>query len=1061
MDLTTNLVAGSKQTFTRKQYIEPTPKQNTFLTDAGWSIDNKPFSNDKGWTSKLAKGFCLYTRVRPLQNIIKCTRESVEISEISTKTKTDSVLREEILKPENGEITGQNGQNQAADQSENARGQIALWAERVAHSTSLTSKGELRISTRLSEFESLRSLESDTTSLVIGFDSEWYDEPRKMISWQFAVVWDEKLFEFVFVKRNYFSSDSSNDLFLELALGRIIDSLGCFERLRLQDITSYKYIESFTAKRSVELSTTKLSDATEKAKFYYIDGEPSKVSVSEHPDLSSKPEYSLYVKDYDIPCNKKYSVTLVGHNTLCDITAFNQGKKHFNIIKHLTSAQGGCFTTMPSSLKITSVMAPHSIYAVNLVIRDTMCYAPADKKKLSDLGTVVGVDKVVLPGDDCISHMDRLVKNNLPLYLEYAATDAVIALLYVSSIYGINREFPVTILASGTSLIKESLLDYFDISKTSKELFDITYRGLENESRGKRKIDNNSNRPSFLANKCLTPVSRDASILQNDAQNAYHGGYNGCSFPGFFDTDTYDYDLKNAYPTAMCLVPDVDWDDCFLNKYETGHVLSLEDFRDEGHDGCINPFRMIIAYVEFEFPDSVLFPCIPVNVDGSLIYPLSSKGLNGVYTVGPELFLALKLGCKIILKDGYVIRKRRTDDGEVSYSLRQAVLRFVSDRAIAKAKYGSGLENELLKLIVNGAYGKIAQNVIDKSHWSGYSNEMESIGCSSITNPVTAAFITSIVRAVLLAAQNQVAEKGYNSYSVTTDGFIADMPESMLRELNLYGFSEELKKARLFLTNGTSDAVWEIKHIQNDLINLTTRCNISLITGGSGKKAGVCAHGGVKSPFPSDSYEDRLWMAKSVLSRTGAVSYIDKVFPTLKDIALGKSYMVNELERGVRLDFDMKRKPVESSVNTCFPVIAGQQYEIACVSTIPYKTVAEYSCYREVKDGFNCIRTASDWNRFFDKIAIKMSGKENLKPRDMEFAKLFSVIMGYRSGKLSIPALDDILSVEDKCVWINRFNKSGKAFKPSDWKNARRPERQSNMLPLVLLADLHRQMTQA
>lgn len=57
-----------------------------------------------------------------------------------------------------------------------------------------------------------------------------------------------------------------------------------------------------------------------------------------------------------------------------------------------------------------------------------------------------------------------------------------------------------------------------------------------------------------------------------------------------------------------------------------------------------------------------------------------------------------------------------------------------------------------------------------------------------------------------------------------------------------------------------------------------------------------------------------------------------------------------------------------------------------------------------------------------------------------------SVIMGYRSGKWPIPALDD-LSVADKCKWINKHNNRKKVFKQTDWKNARRPERQVNMLP--------------
>ena len=60
--------------------------------------------------------------------------------------------------------------------------------------------------------------------------------------------------------------------------------------------------------------------------------------------------------------------------------------------------------------------------------------------------------------------------------------------------------------------------------------------------------------------------------------------------------------------------------------------------------------------------------------------------------------------------------------------------------------------------------------------------------------------------------------------------------------------------------------------------------------------------------------------------------------------------------------------------------------------------------------------------------------------------------MGYRAGRWDIPGLKD-KTVEEKCTWINTHNTSSKMFKPSDWKNARRPERQANMLAQELLTE--------
>lgn len=57
-----------------------------------------------------------------------------------------------------------------------------------------------------------------------------------------------------------------------------------------------------------------------------------------------------------------------------------------------------------------------------------------------------------------------------------------------------------------------------------------------------------------------------------------------------------------------------------------------------------------------------------------------------------------------------------------------------------------------------------------------------------------------------------------------------------------------MEKARLYLTDGTDSEIWEAKHKQNDLVNFTTRGNISLycsqnpyISGNKNYK-GICAH---------------------------------------------------------------------------------------------------------------------------------------------------------------------------------------------------------------------------
>lgn len=925
---------------------------------------------------------------------------------------------------------------------------------------------ELRLS-RFDDFQSLRALRSDEDSLVIGFDSEWYgDDTRKMLSWQFALIHGKQLVEYVFLKRYFADTPASDDLWLELALARILDDLRnpAYKRIRASDVVRYQYIYDIDAATGafIEKTTTSWEIANNEGKYAYVNGKPTDILVSSIVnDISA---FNFGAGDWST-CKRmlrngaldEVHVTLVSHATKVDITTlYQKGAYRKEILRYLTEAGGGVFSMRPIYMNVNSV-APRGawnyFYPIVLHIRDSICSAPADASSLAALGDVVGVPKLELP-DGSKEHMDHVLTKTPALYMDYASRDAVIAMLYTSAVYGINKRQAVTILSAGTNVMKNSMAAYHGVDDT--EDFDRIYRGLQVVKRG---LVRNPDRAGFIEARSLDPLNRDAGNLQNDASQAYQGGYNSCSDVGYYDIETYDYDLQNAYPSAMCLVPDVDWDNCVLQQFEENHILTEQDFLKT--DGSNNPFPLMFAYVRFEFPHGIKYPCLPVNIEGIPVFTRTMDECNGVFACGPELYLAVKLGAKVTVLAGYKVRPRYRCDGKVSFSMKHAVKQLVVDRREAKALCGKGsIEELILKLVVCGGYGKVAQNVKQKNRWSSYTGEMEDIGCSSITNPVSAAMITSIVRAVLLAAQNQITDAGYTVYSVTTDGFISNIPEDALKALDLYGLRDKLAEARLFLTDGADPEIWEIKHIQRDLLNLSTRGNISLNTGVQPKGLpGVCAHNGTKSGYPSDSYEDRLWLTTQSLGRTGPVEFSDTEWTPFKKLVAGEPFRVKSIRKRVRMDFDMKRKPVQSSIVTVYPVINGKQYEVANFTTEPFESPAEFQTYRAVKEKVCCLRTAEEWEVFFKKLSYHGT---SAKPRDFEFSKLMSVIMGYRNKMFSIPYLDNPnLTVEEKCAWINRFNSSEKAFTASDWKNARRPDRVSSMLPQELLGSLIEKMQAA
>ena len=147
----------------------------------------------------------------------------------------------------------------------------------------------------------------------------------------------------------------------------------------------------------------------------------------------------------------------------------------------------------------------------------------------------------------------------------------------------------------------------------------------------------------LLVNSKKPPKCDD---FQEKCRNAYRGGYNASMRIGYYDEDTYDYDLENAYLTCMSLIPDVDWENVFAYSVPSNSKLTSVMVPD--------PFAPIVAYVSFRFPDSVKFPCIPISHNGSLIFPrsnLTDDGYIQTCVSAPDLYLALKLGADITVHD--------------------------------------------------------------------------------------------------------------------------------------------------------------------------------------------------------------------------------------------------------------------------------------------------------------------------------------------------------------------------------------------------------------------------
>lgn len=980
------------------------------------------------------------------------------------------------------------------------RGQKPLWVPKGTSDPVAVEKPGSGFLPELSHFGEFKTLELmrkfSHDSIVIGFDTEWDSRVDQIISYQFACIKDDTLVEFVFIT-------SGKPLSLDYCLGRILDFLDLpkAQALDLRNYMKYSYCDTLTESGDVLVKdSSSRKDALEKSKylyfrgrsgnhtkhgFYPVDHDGLGAFVRDHSlEYIDGREWSLIHPHYDLSDADRIPVTVVCHTGKVDFRNFQEAKdKEHSIFRYLSEVQGGLVTLkypMSRNCKTTNHGQSHTekAYPVTLDVRDTMAHAPAGKKSLETLGDIVHVPKIKLCNTDGLteeeaeaeekkikSHMMDLWNENPGLFLNYASRDSVVTMLYAASLYGYNKSIPVTATAAGARVAQVLILNYFGgcpMGWKKNDFFNEKFRGLRREDRG---MIPRTDKPGFIENSSLEPLSNKAHDVQYFSTQAYHGGYNGSSRIGLFDgITTYDYDLRNAYPTALSIIPDVDWSDPISQTVENKD-LTLDDFRISQYDPRPNPIPLFVCYCTFEFPATVKYPCIPVTIDGSPVFLRTSKGLNGVYTMGPEIVLALRLGAKIHCERGFFIKPLVRKDGKLSQSLSEVCRMLVADRSLAKAKYHKGcLEELILKTIVCAIYGKTGQNVIDKTTWSAYTREMEDIGASCISNPVVAAMTTSIVRAELLAVQNQAEAAEYHAYSVTTDGGIFDCPEDVMKSFDLYGLRDVMMQSRLFLTDNKDPEIWEIKHAQDDLLNFTRRGNVSLYwidSDGNGEPfqapngksyPGVCAHNGVKSGFDSDGPKDREWLYKAVGSRVEPVKFTCDEWTSFKDMSLGKDFEVKPVTRHVRMDFDFSRKPIKDSFCPVYAKINGETYEIANFDTEAYEDKAEFLEYRKRNKNRKNLRTMAEWDRFWTLKDLREKGCR-ATAKDMPRQIIMSIVMGYRSGKFKIPGLDLCETVDDKLAFINQHNDSKKPFTRNDWKNCRKPERQSNMLPDEYLTD--------
>ena len=728
-------------------------------------------------------------------------------------------------------------------------------------------------------------------------------------------------------------------------------------------------------------------------------------------------------------------IVLASHYGSADLTTFRRGAYVTDHLAHLTSAAGGLVTLLPFRLQCGDGEGDWW-RPLSVSVRDTMGHAPAGQKTLSALGSACGVQKLDVP-HEWISDMTGYRALDPAAFLEYGINDAVIVVEYLARLWGDGVTPPITLSGGAAAALVSTGSNYLGVQTAAE--FRLAFAGLVPDD-GVEIVDEDD-KLSYYAKRSRRPVDGAADQLTSAFAKGYHGGLNACVEPGYYPHPTVDIDAQNAYPTAMALVQDLDWEPGVIEVVVHERRLTLSDVPE--------PTTPFVGFVTFEFSKDIAFPTLPIVADNTLVYPRTSEGVAGTWACGPELWLALTLGAEVFCQIGYTARVATRPDGTPSRVLRHGVQQLIDDRNTAKQFFGKeSIEEQTLKTSVNSVYGKTAQDVAEQRAWNAHEQQMDAVGGSAITSPYHAATATSLVRAQLLATMNQISEAGGQVYSVTTDGFITDMALADVNGMNLYGLADYLKEARMALTGDPS--IWERKHEQNDLVNFTTRGNVSL------SPDGVCAHNGIKSPagIEENSREDREHLLRLVVTRTGRVDNRYKRFSSFSELSrkeARKDFLPSWVSAPRSMDFDLKRRPVMSSMTAAaVPLPDGARHEMATFTTEPWDTVEECLQARLIgrdlaKTG--CLRTVVDWSAWH----LKFSHGKGRRIVTAQRSVLMSIVMAHRQGIVSIPVLSDrSLQVADKLAWIALWGLG--TVSEGDWKNARRPERVSQMLPLDALS---------
>ena len=627
-------------------------------------------------------------------------------------------------------------------------------------------------------------------------------------------------------------------------------------------------------------------------------------------------------------------IYLVAHWALGDLMALSD---FHSKIKYLFEPVQKTLVTLGRPSQLAVYDRNRNKHSCNVTLVDTLLLAPKGKSKLSDLGELVQVPKIILPAG-AIERMDLLRQNNPQLFDRYGLGDPETSAKYFLYMKGwtakntCQKKIPKTIGGLSTSFCqtvwKEQSMDYpkiFGLEQSNEEKWDPQKKRSTKTTK--------------------TVISFARLCNESFAREAYYGGRNETYIYGTSHHDKWtDWDISSAYTTAMSVLGSPDYENSLQTK-------NLEDFQ---------PDTLGFADVEFEFPKDTRFPCLPVRASNGLVFPLRGRTI----CPSPEIYLAESMGALIRIRQGIVI--------PTNFEIKPffEVMSEIQKRRKNLPK--GSLDELLIKDMGNSLYGKTAQGLGPKRVFDNKDEESKKVKPSKITNPYFASYTTSLIRATLSEILTSLSNST-TVISATTDGFITNATDEEIENATQGPICKLLKRTKYNLVGDKK--ILEKKHVVTGrLFSWRTRGQATLEKKPEEKT--ILAQAGLKPPEDVDPNQ---WIIEKFETRTPETSQEIRCFRSLRDIYKdGGDFVKTPIQRKIRMDWDWKRKPINIEMRK---VVTEEHLYF---DTEPWKNIEEYNEHRTEwkkyqKHNAGILKTLEDLKKFEDYKGSVQATKKGLR----------------------------------------------------------------------------------